>query len=257
MSNEIWIYILNQLAEPSSIEQVKISTLISTAGPVVKFVLVLLLLMSLISWMIIFSKYIMVKSARNKSEKFLDLYHTSGNFGNLFTSSKHIGGPVAETFRAGYTELLKIKNSQTSKGNHEGTSTSAENISPDLDNITLIDRVMKKTMSSEISKLEGSLIFLATTGSTAPFIGLFGTVWGIMSSFIGLASSQDIPTLQAVAPGIAEALIATAFGLAAAIPAVVAYNYFVSKVRVVSVEMDNFLAEFLNVAERYLSIKQF
>ena len=129
----------------------------------------------------------------------------------------------------------------------------ADNLSPDLDNIVIIDRVIKKTMSSEISKLEGSLTFLATTGSTAPFIGLFGTVWGIMNSFIGLASSQDVSTLQAVAPGIAEALIATAVGLAAAIPAVVAYNYFISKVRVISIEMDNFLAEFLNVAERYIS----
>lgn len=250
---ENWIFFVNQVAESVPVYQVKISTLIATAGPVVKFVLVLLLLMSFISWMIIFSKYLMVKSARNKSEKFLDLYHTSGNFGNLFTSTKHIGGPVAEMFRAGYTELLKIKNSKTPDAYHSEEVEEAENIAPDLDNIVIIDRVIKKTMSSEVSKLEKSLTFLATTGSTAPFIGLFGTVWGIMTSFIGLASRQDVPTLQAVAPGIAEALIATAFGLAAAIPAVVAYNYFVSKVRVISIEMDNFLAEFLNVAERYIS----
>lgn len=250
---ESWIFFVNQVAESVPVYQVKISTLIATAGPVVKFVLVLLLLMSFISWMIIFSKYLMVKSARNKSEKFLDLYHTSGNFGNLFTSTKHIGGPVAEMFRAGYTELLKIKNSKTPDAYHSEEVEEAENIAPDLDNIVIIDRVIKKTMSSEVSKLEKSLTFLATTGSTAPFIGLFGTVWGIMTSFIGLASRQDVPTLQAVAPGIAEALIATAFGLAAAIPAVVAYNYFVSKVRVISIEMDNFLAEFLNVAERYIS----
>lgn len=250
---ESWIYILNQIVESVPTQQVNISTLIYTAGPVVKFVLVILLLMSFISWMIVFSKYLMIKSARNKSEKFLDLYHTSGNFGNLFTSTKHIGGPVAEMFRAGYTELLKIKNSKTQGINQDSNSMQADNLSPDLDNIVIIDRVIKKTMSSEISKLEGSLTFLATTGSTAPFIGLFGTVWGIMNSFIGLASSQDVHTLQAVAPGIAEALIATAVGLAAAIPAVVAYNYFISKVRVISIEMDNFLAEFLNVAERYIS----
>ncbi|TDI95733.1 MAG: protein TolQ [Deltaproteobacteria bacterium] len=250
---ESWIYILNQIVESVPTQQVNISTLIYTAGPVVKFVLVILLLMSFISWMIVFSKYLMIKSARNKSEKFLDLYHTSGNFGNLFTSTKHIGGPVAEMFRAGYTELLKIKNSKTQGINQDSNSMQADNLSPDLDNIVIIDRVIKKTMSSEISKLEGSLTFLATTGSTAPFIGLFGTVWGIMNSFIGLASSQDVSTLQAVAPGIAEALIATAVGLAAAIPAVVAYNYFISKVRVISIEMDNFLAEFLNVAERYIS----
>ncbi len=112
---------------------------------------------------------------------------------------------------------------------------------------------MKKTMSSEISRLEGSLIFLATTGSTAPFIGLFGTVWGIMTSFIGLASREGVPTLQAVAPGIAEALIATAIGLAAAIPAVVAYNFFLNRVRRISVEMENFSAELLNIVERHIA----
>ncbi len=108
-------------------------------------------------------------------------------------------------------------------------------------------------MTTEISKLENSLTFLATTGNTAPFIGLFGTVWGIMTSFIGLAGSQGVPSLQVVAPGIAEALIATAIGLAAAIPAVVGYNYFISQVRKIDLEMENFSAEFLNVVERYIN----
>lgn len=252
-NHESWIYLINQVAESAPAQQMKVSHLISTAGPVVKFVLLILVLMSFISWMIIFSKYLMVKNARRKSEKFLDLYHTSGNFGNLFNSTKHIGGPISEMFRAGYTELLKIKNSKGKGSVDNEESMEAEVLSADIDNIVIIDRVIKKTMSSEVSRLEGSLTFLATTGSTAPFIGLFGTVWGIMTSFIGLASRQDVPTLQAVAPGIAEALIATAIGLAAAIPAVVAYNYFISKVRSISVDMDNFLAEFLNVAERYLS----
>ena len=250
--NYIWINIINQLAEPAEVQGIKVSSLVTTAGPVVKFVLALLLLMSIISWMIIFSKYFLVKSAKRKSEKFLDLYHTSGNFGSLFTSTKHIGGPLSELFRAGYTELLKLRNSGPRNARTEGPGIT-ENIIADVDNVVTIERVMKKTMSSEISRLEGSLIFLATTGSTAPFIGLFGTVWGIMTSFIGLASRQDVPTLQAVAPGIAEALIATAIGLAAAIPAVVAYNYFTNKVRIITVEMDNFLSEFLNVSERYLS----
>jgi len=248
----IWINIINQLSEPAQVQGIKISSLVNTAGPVVKFVLILLFLMSIISWMIIFSKYFLVKSARKKSEKFLDLYHTSGNFGSLFTSTKHIGGPLSELFRAGYTELLKIRN-MSSRDSRSESSGSPAAISTEADNVVTIERVMKKAMSSEISRLEGSLIFLATTGSTAPFIGLFGTVWGIMTSFIGLASRQDIPTLQAVAPGIAEALIATAIGLAAAIPAVVAYNYFINKVRILSVEMDNFLSEFLNVSERYIS----
>ena len=248
----IWINLINQIAEPAQVQSIKISSLITTAGPVVKLVLTLLFLMSVISWMIIFSKYFLVKSAMKKSDKFLDLYHTSGNFGSLFTSTKHIGGPLSELFRAGYTELLKLRNASNRESKNVGPATS-EYITPDLDNVVIIERVMKKSMASEISRLEGSLIFLATTGSTAPFIGLFGTVWGIMTSFIGLASRQDVPTLQAVAPGIAEALIATAIGLAAAIPAVVAYNYFINKVRIISVEMDSFLSEFLNVSERYIS----
>ncbi len=107
-------------------------------------------------------------------------------------------------------------------------------------------------MAQEISKLESSLTFLATTGSAAPFIGLFGTVWGIMTSFIGLAGSQGVPTLQAVAPGIAEALVATAVGLAAAIPAVIGYNYSLSRVKKIDVDMENFSSEFLNIVDRYV-----
>ena len=118
--------------------------------------------------------------------------------------------------------------------------------------VELVERALKRTMSSETSKLESSLTFLATTGSAAPFIGLFGTVWGIMTSFIGLASSQGVPTLQAVAPGIAEALVATAVGLAAAIPAVIGYNYSLSRVKKIDIDMENFSSEFLNIVDRYV-----
>jgi hypothetical protein len=96
------------------------------------------------------------------------------------------------------------------------------------------------------------LLYVNPPGSAAPFIGLFGTVWGIMTSFIGLAGSQGVPTLQAVAPGIAEALVATAIGLAAAIPAVIAYNYFISRVKRIDIEMENFSSEFLNIVDRYI-----
>lgn len=247
-----WIYFVLQVAETPE-EQVKVVSLITTAGPVVKAVLAVLFFMSIVSWMIIFSKFFTLRRAEKESDRFLDSYQISGNFGNLFSSTRHLRGPIAELFRAGYGELLKIRKSRTSGAAQNPEPKTNPDISPELEVVELVERAMKKSMASEVSRLESSLIFLATTGSTAPFIGLFGTVWGIMTSFIGLASREGIPTLQAVAPGIAEALIATAIGLAAAIPAVVAYNYFVNRVRRMSVEMDNFSAEFLNIVERYLT----
>ena len=227
-----WIYFVLQAPIGSEAEQINILGLITQAGPVVKTVLLLLLFMSVVSWAIIFSKYFVLKKATKSSEKFLELYGASGNFGNLYTSTKHMGGPIAEVFRAGYTEILKIRKSRSgSASQNPEPSGTPELIDTELGVVELVERALKRTMSSESSKLEGSLTFLATTGSAAPFIGLFGTVWGIMGSFIGLAGSQGVPTLQAVAPGIAEALIATAVGLAAAIPAVIGYNYIVRVIR--------------------------
>jgi biopolymer transport protein TolQ len=113
-----------------------------------------------------------------------------------------------------------------------------------------IERAMRRAMRLQTTRLERALIFLATTASTAPFVGLFGTVWGIMDAFRGLAVTKT-SSIQAVAPGIAEALIATAVGLSAAIPAVMAYNYFSRQIRVLAADMENFVAEFLNIAERH------
>ncbi|MEQ9617671.1 MAG: protein TolQ [Deltaproteobacteria bacterium] len=246
-----WIYFLIETQAGTGGGEIRVLNLITDAGPVVKAVLLLLLLMSLVSWTIIFSKAFMLRRATRKSEKFLELYNASGNFGNLYSSTKHIGGPIAEVFRAGYTEILKLRRSSgASKGSE--AKTNPEVIATELGVVELVERALKRTMASETSKLEGSLIFLATTGSAAPFIGLFGTVWGIMTSFIGLAGSEGVPTLQAVAPGIAEALVATAIGLAAAIPAVIAYNYFVSRVKRIDIEMENFSSEFLNIVDRYI-----
>ncbi len=248
-----WIYFVLQAPIGSEAEQINILGLVTQAGPVVKAVLLLLLFMSVVSWAIIFSKYFVLKKATKSSEKFLELYGASGNFGNLYTSTKHMGGPIAEVFRAGYTEILKIRKSRSgSASQNSEPGGTPELIDTELGVVELVERALKRTMSSEISKLEGSLTFLATTGSAAPFIGLFGTVWGIMGSFIGLAGSQGVPTLQAVAPGIAEALIATAVGLAAAIPAVIGYNYCLSRVKKIDVDMDNFSSEFLNIVDRYV-----
>ena len=246
-----WIYFLLQTGLETQGNNLEVVTILKAAGPVVKLVIVILLLMSIVSWAIIFSKLIILRRASKKSEKFLDLYHTSGNFGNLYSSTRNVGGPIAELFRSGYAEIIKMRKVRTSNNGGDDASNPDE-ILAELGVVDLVERALKRTMSSEVSKLEGSLIFLATTGSTAPFIGLFGTVWGIMTSFIGLAGGEGVPTLQVVAPGIAEALIATAIGLAAAIPAAVAYNYFISKVKKIDVEMENFSQEFLNVVERYL-----
>ncbi len=246
-----WIYFVLQAQAETTAEQVKIMSLVTQAGPVVKAVLLILLFMSVVCWTIVFSKYFVLRKATRSSDKFLDLYNASGNFGNLYSSTKHISGPIAEVFRAGYTEILKIRRSSGSGQNPEGGG-SPEMMSNELGMIELVERALNRSMSSETSKLESSLTFLATTGSAAPFIGLFGTVWGIMTSFIGLVGSEGVPTLQAVAPGIAEALIATAIGLAAAIPAVIAYNYFVSRVKRIDVDMENFSSEFLNIVDRYI-----
>ena len=247
-----WIQLIFQTEAVSAASQVDVAGLIATAGPVVKLVLIILVLMSIISWSIIFSKTMLLRSASKKSERFLNLYRASGNFGNLYSSTRHIGGPTAELFRAGYSEIIKMRKVSNSNNKTDQAKSSSDEILAELGVVDLVERELKRSMSNEVAKLEKSLTFLATTGSTAPFIGLFGTVWGIMTSFIGLAGGEGVPTLQVVAPGIAEALIATAIGLAAAIPAAVAYNYFVSKVRRIDIEMENFSAEFLNVIERYL-----
>ena len=247
-----WIQLIFQTEAAVQASEFDVAGLIAASGPVVKLVLIILVLMSIISWSIIFTKTMLLRSASKKSERFLNLYRSSGNFGNLYSSTRHIGGPMAELFRAGYSEIIKIRKVSSTGNKTEQEKGNSDEILAELGVIDLVERELKRSMSNEIAKLEKSLTFLATTGSTAPFIGLFGTVWGIMTSFIGLAGGEGVPTLQVVAPGIAEALIATAIGLAAAIPAAVAYNYFVSKVRRIDVEMENFSAEFLNVVERYL-----
>src|SRR5574341_756605 len=223
-----WLFFVLQIVETGEVNEVRVINLINTAGPVVKIVLLLLFFMSLISWMIIFSKLFILRRASKESEKFLDSYQNSSNLGNLYSSTRHVKGSTAELFRAGYTELLRLRRSRTNEpSNNPELKTNPEAVAAELGVVELVERAMKKTMSSEVSRLESSLIFLA--------------------------SREGVPTLQAVAPGIAEALIATAIGLAAAIPAVVAYNYFVSRVRRISVEMENFSAEFLNIVERYLA----
>jgi len=240
--------------DSSLIPEGSIIYLILKAGLVVKLVIILLMLMSVVSWSIIFSKSIAYRKASKESKKFQEFFWKSRDLNSVDDSIlQYKYSPVAQVFHTGYQEFRKINgNKDSSQNNEESDAVSPRGmITGSADGIDNISRALRRASVSEITKLESSLTFLATTGSTAPFIGLFGTVWGIMTSFhgIGLKGSAS---LAVVAPGISEALIATAIGLVAAIPAVVAYNYLLRRVRVLSNEMDNFSSDFLNIIKRYL-----
>jgi biopolymer transport protein TolQ len=220
------------------------------AGLMVRFVLLLLVFFSVASWAIIFTKYRTIKRAVTESEKFLEQFWSSRSLSDALVISKDFkGSPVARVFRVAYTELKKLNKSQLSSSGDE----LAEEISlgQRMVSIENIKRALLRAVNMEITGLAKTVPFLATTGNTTPFIGLFGTVWGIMNAFrgIGLRGSAS---LAVVAPGISEALIATAAGLAAAIPAVVAYNHFTQKISILESEMQNFSADFLNLIERDL-----
>lgn len=216
------------------------------AGPMVQFVLLALLIFSIVSWAIILMKYRVISRTEKENNQFLDAYMNSSKLSDVLPESKRYpGSTVAEVFRAGYLELGKI--SRAPKG-ASGDLLDAPGI--EMRGLDNVERALHRACGTETSKLESMLGFLATTGSACPFIGLFGTVWGIMNAFRGIGA-RGSATLAVVAPGISEALIATAFGLAAAIPAVVFYNYYLNRIRSISLEMDNFASEFLNIVERH------
>ena len=225
--------------------------LIMHAGPMVRFVLLLLVFFSIASWAIIFSKYRYISKARKESAIFLDLFWNRRSLSDAYAASKKLRYcPLSRVFRVAYAELRKVKNPQTLSKEDKGGQ-----MKEDMAAIANIKRALRRAANVELTGLNKAVPFLATTGNTTPFVGLFGTVWGIMNAFrgIGLRGSAS---LAVVAPGISEALIATAAGLAAAIPAVVAYNYFSSKIRVLESEMHNFSADFLNLVERELLIRK-
>ena len=218
--------------------------MVAHAGPMGKVVLLILMLFSIISWAIIIKKIRILRQARKETEKFYEAYSKKGNLSNIYSVGKNLkNSPVAKLFVAGYNELVtSVKSSAAGGQPPEGKKVVIES----LDNI---GRILSQTTLQEITRLEKSLTFLATTGSTAPFIGLFGTVWGVMTSFQGIGAKGSA-SISVVAPGISEALIATAAGLAAAVPAVIFYNHFVNRVRVTANEMDNFTLDFLLLIEK-------
>jgi biopolymer transport protein TolQ len=221
--------------------------MITNAGAMVKFVLLLLLFFSVTSWGIIIIKFHYIRKAYKESLAFVEQFWKSRDLASAFTGTKQFQScPVGRVFRIGYQELNKLEKSGISVTDSD---TSEENTGQRTTiGIENIKRALRRTINTEMTRVISLTAFLATTGNATPFVGLFGTVWGIMNSFhgIGLKGSAN---LAAVAPGISEALIATAAGLAVAIPAVVAFNYFNNKIRVIESELTNFSADFLNIVE--------
>lgn len=225
-------------------QQHSILDLVRESGPVVQSVLYLLILFSVVSWGIIAQKYRQIWRAKSESGKFIEIFWERRNLSSIHDASRELtASPVAQVFRSGYEELVRVSRSKKE-------SLPGESMTTELTGVDNVSRAMKRATSVEITKLEKYSSFLATVASSAPFVGLFGTVWGIMNAFRGLSVTHS-SSIQAVAPGIAEALVATAVGLAAAIPALIAYNHFVHQIKVLAVEMDNFSQEFLNIAERH------
>jgi biopolymer transport protein TolQ len=216
-----------------------ILSLIANASILVKGVMLLLTLVSLMSWYWIFRKWFAIRDARAKTDQFERDFWSGGDLNSLYQSAvngRHNTGALERIFEAGYREFTKLRGQRG------------------LDPASIVDgsrRAMRATYQREIDDLEAHLAFLASVGSVSPYVGLFGTVWGIMNAFRGLANVSQA-TLAHVAPGIAEALVATAIGLFAAIPAVVAYNRFAHDVDRVAVRFESFMEEFSNILQRQL-----
>lgn len=228
--------------------QLDIIHMVLNAGPVVQFVLFLLLFFSITSWAIIFIKWRYLRRAYRESDDFIEVFWESRDFSVAFKEAEdYPGSPIARIFCIGYLELRKL--AQSDREDTSGSNGGRRSLDNRLSGMDGIQRSLRRAINTEVTRMTQMVPFLATTGNTTPFIGLFGTVWGIMNSFhgIGLTGSAS---LAAVAPGISEALIATAAGLAVAIPAVIGFNYFMQKIRMVETELQSFTADFLNIVER-------
>ena len=219
-------------------QDLSIIELVLHASLVVKLVMGLLTLVSLMSWYWIFRKWFQIRDAKKKTDLFERDFWSGGDLNALYQSAatgRHEAAGMERIFEAGYREFAKLRGKN-------------------LDNGAIMDgarRAMRATYQREVDDLEAHLAFLASVGSVSPYVGLFGTVWGIMHAFRGLAN-MSTATLQAVAPGIAEALVATAIGLFAAIPAVIAYNRFAHDVDRLAVRFESFMEEFSNILQRQM-----
>ena len=224
-------------------------SMMAHAGLVVKFVMLTLLCFSVISWWIVISKHLLFSRSRKASEEFLADFWESKTLNNAYESAKASAlSPEAAVFVSGFNELRKISAVRTA-GQPTAPTEKPETLQTKLAVMDNLKRAVRKAQLIELERLERSLGFLATTGSATPFIGLFGTVWGILVSFQEIGARGGA-SLAVVAPGISEALVATAAGLAVAIPAVIFYNYYSSKAADFQAEIENFSFDFLNLIER-------
>src|SRR6185369_9179124 len=206
---------------------------------IVKSVMVLLAVMFVVGVYIIIYKALYVRRATTESTRFTDSFWRSRDIEQIYKQAQALrNSPISQMFVAGYTELAKLASDENLKGDREG-------------NLANIERALRRAQTVETTKLESMVPFLATTGSAAPFIGLFGTVIGILLAFLEISDSEAAATLKVVGPHIAEALFATAIGLVAAIPAVMAYNYFMRAIRVLRSEMETFEQDYLNIIKRH------
>lgn len=240
-----WAYAAETAAAPYQRSGHSILDMVMNAGPMVKFIMFLLVGLSVACWCVILMKFLLLRRARKESDQFIELFRQRRNYAGLYRDSQNLeDSHLAQIFRVGYAELNRLGKSLETKSLQE------IKVNPEvlLENV---ERAIMGATTSERQRFERFLPLLATTGSTAPFIGLFGTVWGIMTSFqeIGLKGAAN---LAVVAPGISEALVATAMGLAAAIPAVVGFNHFSNRIRVIENEMSHFSADYLNMLKRDL-----
>lgn len=223
--------------------EITVMDMMASAGLVSKGVLVVLLLFSLISWGIIFHKLRLYGRIRRETEAFREFFQKKNQLDQIYASAKKLRNcPMARVFLAGYIELAtQFRITQSGQPDAEESFL--------LEKLDSISRALERATAQEVTKLERWLFFLGTTGSVTPFIGLFGTVWGVMNAFSGIGA-KGAASIAVVAPGIAEALIATAAGLFTAIPAVIAYNYFVYRVKIKATDMDNFSLDMLSLIDR-------
>jgi biopolymer transport protein TolQ len=214
-------------------------SLFQKAHWVVQSVMVLLAIMFFVCVYIIVYKSMYLSRASGESAQFTESFWKSRDIEQIYKQAQQLrNSPVSQMFVAGYTELAKLASDEALKGDREG-------------NLANIERALRRAQTVETTKLESMVPFLATTGSAAPFIGLFGTVIGIIFAFVEISEAQAAATLKVVGPHIAEALYATAIGLVAAIPAVMAFNFFMRRVRVLRSEMETFEQDYLNIIKRH------
>ena len=206
---------------------------------IVQTVMVGLAIMFVIGLYIIIYKTLFIRRASAESDRFTEAFWKSRDIEQIYKQAQALrNSPISQMFVAGYTELAKLASDEALKGDREG-------------NLANIERALRRAQNVETGKLESMIAFLATTGSAAPFIGLFGTVVGILFAFVEISEASGAATLKVVGPHIAEALFATAIGLVAAIPAVMAFNYFQRRIKVLRNEMDAFQHDYLNIIKRH------